>query len=93
MENTSDCDGTEIVQLYINDVVSEVIRPMKELKAFKRVKIKAREQVTVEFTLTEKDLRYYHTNGEFKADQGQFEVFVGTDSDTTTKTQFYYSEE
>ena len=93
IENVSDYDGVEIVQLYINDVVSEVIRPMKELKAFKRVGIKAKEQVTVEFTLTEKDLRYYHTNGEFKADEGQFEVFVGIDSDTTTKTQFYYSEE
>ena len=93
IKNVSDCDGIEIVQLYINDMVSEVIRPIKELKAFKRVEIKAREQVTVGFTLTEKDLRYYHTNGEFKADEGQFEVFVGTDSDTTTKTQFYYSEE
>ena len=92
VENTSDCDGTEIVQLYINDVASEVIRPMKELKAFKRVKIKAKERVRVEFTLSEKDLRYYHNNGDFKADEGQFEIFVGKDSNTVNKIQFHYQE-
>ena len=92
VENTSDCDGTEIVQLYLNDVVSEVIRPIKELKAFKRVKIKAKERVTVEFTLFEKDLSYYHNNGDFKADEGQFEIFVGKDSNTVNKIQFYYQE-
>ena len=92
IENASDFDGTEIVQLYINDVVSEVIRPMKELKAFKRVKIKAREKVTVEFTVSEKDFRYYHKNGELKADEGQFEIFVGANSDTTRKLQVYYRE-
>ena len=92
VENTSDCDGTEIVQLYINDAVSEVIRPMKELKAFKRVKIKAKERVTVEFTLSGKELSYYHNNGDFKADEGQFEIFVGKDSNTVNKIQFHYQE-
>ena len=92
VENTSDCDGTEIVQLYINDAVSEVIRPMKELKAFKRVKIKAKERVTVEFTLSGKELSYYHNNGDFEADEGQFEIFVGKDSNTVDKIQFYYQE-
>ena len=92
VENTSDCDGTEIVQLYLNDVVSEVVRPMKELKAFKRVKIKAKERVTVEFALSEKNLRYYHNNGDCKADEGQFEIFVGKDSNIVNKIQFYYKE-
>ena len=90
VENTSDCDGTEIVQLYLGDVVSEVIRPNKELKAFKRVNIKAKERVTVEFTLSEKDLGYYHDNGDFKADEGQFEIFVGEDSNAGNKIQFFY---
>lgn len=92
VENTSDCDGTEIVQLYINDVVSEVIRPMKELKAFKKVKIKAKERVTVEFTLSGKELSYYHNNGDFEADEGQFEIFVGKDSNTVNKIRFHYQE-
>lgn len=92
IENASDFDGVEIVQLYINDVVSQVVRPMKELKAFQRIKIKARERVTVAFTIDEESLSYYHINGEYKADEGQFEVFVGADSDCTEKIQFCYQE-
>lgn len=92
VENVSDCVGTEIVQLYLNDVVSEVIRPIKELKAFQRVNIKAKELVTVEFTLTEKDLGYYHNNGDFKADEGAFEIFVGKNSDCVDKITFQYQE-
>jgi beta-glucosidase len=72
--------------------VSEVVRPMKELKAFKRVKIKAKERVTVEFALSEKNLRYYHNNGDCKADEGQFEIFVGKDSNTVNKIRFHYQE-
>lgn len=90
IENVSDFDGTEIVQLYINDVVSQVIRPMKELKGFQRIEIKARERVTVSFTLDEDALSYYHINGEYTADDGQFEVFVGANSDCTDKIQFFY---
>ena len=92
VENVSDFDGVEIVQLYINDVISEVIRPSKELKAFKRVLIKAKEQVTVAFTLSAKDFGYYHNNGDFKADEGQFEIFVGENSDCVYKIQLYYQE-
>ena len=92
VENTSDYDGTEIVQLYLNDVVAEVVRPMKELKAFQRVTIKARERITVEFTLAEKDLRYYHKNGDYKADEGEFEIFVGPASNAVHKILVYYQE-
>ena len=92
VENTSDYDGTEIVQLYLNDVVAEVVRPMKELKAFQRVTIKARERITVEFTLAEKDLRYYHKNGDYKADEGEFEMFVGPASNAVHKILVYYQE-
>lgn len=65
---------------------------MKELKAFKRIKVEARKKVTVEFTVTEQELSYYHNNGDFKADEGQFEIFVGKDSDAAHKIQFYYQE-
>lgn len=74
-------------------MLSDVIRPTKELKAFKRVKIKAKERTTVEFILSEKDLRYYHSNGDFKADEGQFEIFVGNSSSTNNKIQFDYQED
>ncbi|MBQ6980362.1 MAG: glycoside hydrolase family 3 C-terminal domain-containing protein [Clostridia bacterium] len=80
IENDSDIDGTEIVQLYINDVVSEIIRPIKELKDFKKVKIKAHDTVTVHFSLSEERFKYYHIDGSFSADVGEFIVYVGSDS-------------
>lgn len=82
IKNDSDICGEEIVQLYINDLVSEVIRPNRELKDFKRLKIKAKEKVTVKFTVTEEKLAYYHEDGELYADAGEFEVFIGGDSET-----------
>lgn len=90
IENTSDCDGVEIVQLYIGDLVSEVARPVKELKGFQRVFVKAKECVTVEFTVTEQELSYYHVDGTLKADAGEFDAYVGSDSNTEEKIRFCY---
>ena len=90
VENVSDVDGTEIVQLYLGDKVSEVIRPSRELKDFKRVAIQAGEKVTVEFFVTEEKLKYYHIGGEYKADAGGLEIFVGGDSSATDKIEFLY---
>ena len=86
--NDSDVDGTEIVQMYIGDAVSEVLRPIKELKDFKRVFIKAHEKARVEFNITEEKLSYYHENGELKADNGKFTVYVGKDSNAEEKAEF-----
>lgn len=80
VKNDSNVSGTEIVQLYINDKVSEVVRPIRELKDFKRVYIKPNEKKTVEFTITLDKLSYYHEDGELRADEGEFEVFIGKDS-------------
>ena len=88
VKNESDTDGTETVQLYINDEVSEVLRPVRELKDFKRVFIKAHDVKTVKFTITEDKLSYYHISGELKADKGKFTVYVGSDSNATAKAGF-----
>ena len=86
--NDSDIDGTEVVQLYINDEVSEVLRPVRELKDFKRVFIKAHDRATVKFTITEEKLSYYHIDGDLKADSGKFTVYVGADSSAAAKAEF-----
>ena len=80
VENDSDTDGTEIVQLYINDAVAEITRPIRELKDFKRVEIKAHDTVTVIFSVSEEKLKYYHIDGSFAADSGEFIIYVGGDS-------------
>ena len=86
--NDSDCDGVEVVQLYINDKVSEVVRPEKELKGFKRIFMKAHETKKVDFVITEEKLQYYHFDGKCCADSGEFELFIGSDSNVENKKLF-----
>lgn len=84
--NSGTCDGTEIVQLYLSDVMAEVARPVKELKAFRRIFLKKGEKREVVFTLTEEDLKYYHSDLQYGYDPGEFQVMVGPNSrDVQTK--------
>ncbi|OOE12722.1 beta-glucosidase BglX [Fictibacillus arsenicus] len=78
--NSGDVTGEEIVQLYVRDIVGEVVRPLKELKAFEKVTLAPGETKTVEFTLTEEQLRYHHADLSFTSDAGEFTVFVGSSS-------------
>ena len=80
IKNTGARDGVEIAQLYINDCYSEVTRPIKELKGFKRVALKAGESKRITFTLTPEHLRYYNLNMERVVEPGTFKVMVGGSS-------------
>ncbi|HKK12579.1 MAG TPA: glycoside hydrolase family 3 C-terminal domain-containing protein, partial [Flavobacteriaceae bacterium] len=86
--NSGDYDGKEVVQLYIRDLVGSVTRPVKELKGFQKVAIKKGETKTVTFKLTKEDLKFYNYNLDFVAEPGDFEVFVGTNSDADLKSKF-----
>lgn len=70
--------GTEVVQLYINDLSADVIRPLKELKAFERVMVQDSE--IVEFTLTKEMMAYYNHKNECKYDKGKVEIMIGLSS-------------
>lgn len=78
--NSGDVAGEEIVQLYVRDMAGEVVRPLKELKAFEKVTLAPGESKTIEFTLTEEQLRYHHADLAFTSDAGEFTVFVGGSS-------------
>lgn len=80
VRNTGDKDGDEIVQLYINDVVSQVTRPIKELKAFKRISLKAGESKTVTFQLTAEDFKHFDLNMKWITEPGDFKIMVGGSS-------------
>lgn len=80
IENTGNRDGVEICQLYINDVVASVARPVKELKNFRRVALKAGEKKTIEFTITPDKLAFYDINLKPIVEPGAFEVLVGGSS-------------
>ncbi|WP_226679027.1 glycoside hydrolase family 3 N-terminal domain-containing protein [Mesobacillus jeotgali] len=88
VENTGQFAGEEIVQLYVRDVAGEVVRPMKELKAFKKVALNPGEKVTVEFEINEEQLRYHHADLSFKSDPGKFIAFVGPNSRDTAEMAF-----
>jgi beta-glucosidase len=81
VENTGDQAGDEVVQLYINDVVASVTRPVKELKGFERVYLQPGEQRTVEFRLPMESLAFYDKNMEYNVEPGIFKVMVGRSSE------------
>jgi beta-glucosidase len=88
LTNSGNYDGAEVVQLYIREMVGSVTRPVKELKGFQKVFLKKGETRTIEFTLTEKDLRFYNSELKFVSEPGDFKVFVGTSSANTLEAGF-----
>ncbi|WP_179318113.1 beta-glucosidase BglX [Winogradskyella helgolandensis] len=86
--NTGELDGKEVVQLYIRDLVGSVTRPVKELKGFELVEIKAGETKTISFTLNKETLGFYDNNGDFIIEPGDFKVFVGGSSISVLETDF-----
>lgn len=86
--NTGHLEGEEVVQLYIRDLVGSVTRPVKELKGFEKIVLKAGELKTLNFTIDKTLLEFYTVNEKWEVEPGDFEVFVGGDSSTTLKTVF-----
>jgi beta-glucosidase len=86
--NTGNFDGKEVVQLYIRDLVGSVTRPVKELKGFQKINLKKGETQTVTFEITVEDLKFYNSDLQFVAEPGRFQLFIGTNSDTTDKIEF-----
>ena len=78
--NTGKYDGEEVVQLYTRDLVGSVIRPVKEMKGFKKVMLKVGETREITFTIKSGDLAFFTRDMSFKAEPGDFKVFVGTNS-------------
>ena len=87
VKNAGTRDGDETVQLYIHDVYASSTRPVKELKAFRKVHIAAGESVTVDFTLSANDLSFYNHDLQFVCESGDFEILTGPNSrDTKSAT-------
>lgn len=76
VRNVSDKEGTTLVQMYINDVTASLVRPIRELKNFSKVTLKAGEEVTVSFPITRKELQFYTASGKLDVEKGKFKVFV-----------------
>lgn len=85
IENVGDYDAKETVQLYIHDPAAQMMRPMRELKAFNKVEILKGQTKKVQFELGYEDLGYYLSNGEYIVEKGKIEIFVGSDCLTKNK--------
>ena len=88
VKNTGKCVGTETVQLYIPDVAASVVRPVKELKDFRKIMLEPGEEIQVKFEITESQLRFISENDIFESEAGVFEIYIGTDSTTNNKVKF-----
>ncbi|WP_350287480.1 beta-glucosidase BglX [uncultured Croceitalea sp.] len=78
--NSSTVEGEEVVQLYVNDPYASIVRPVKELKGFKKISLEGGASQTVSFTLTDRELGFYNSKHEWVVEPGKFNVMVGTNS-------------
>ncbi|MDR1553133.1 MAG: beta-glucosidase BglX [Prevotellaceae bacterium] len=88
LTNTGKTAGEEIVQLYIRDIVGSITRPVKELKGFKKIMLQPGESQKVEFIITQDLLKFYNSDLEYVAEQGEFHIFIGGSSTTDNKSRF-----
>jgi len=93
ISNAGERKGTETVQLYIQDVVGSITRPVKELKAFKKIELDKGEQKEVVFEISTKDLEFVNHKLEKKCEPGEFNVWIGPNSASGLKASFYVEEQ
>ena len=86
--NTGSRDGAEVVQLYIRDLVGSVTRPVKELKGFEKIFLKAGESRKVSFSITPELLKFYNYDLQFVCESGDFDVMIGGNSRDVKKARF-----
>jgi beta-glucosidase len=88
VNNTGRYDGKETVQLYIRDLVGSVVRPVKELKGFQQLFLKAGESGKISFTINADMLRFYDDQVEYVFEPGDFKIFIGGSSRDVKEASF-----
>lgn len=88
VSNTGKRDGEEVVQLYIRDIAGSVTRPLKELKGFQKIMLKAGETKDVTFTITPAELSFFRSDMSYGPEPGKFLVFVGGNSRDVRQAEF-----
>jgi beta-glucosidase len=78
--NTGKREGSEVVQMYIRDLISSVTRPVKELKGFQKVFLNPGEKKTVELEIRPESLAFYNIEMKYVVEPGEFEIMIGTSS-------------
>ncbi len=91
IKNNSKLVGKEVVQMYIQDLIGSITRPVKELKGFEMVELQPNETKIVKFVIDQKTIEFYTANNKWEAESGDFKVFVGTNSENTLETNFSFT--
>jgi len=89
VKNNGKVDGEEVVQCYVRDLVGSVTRPVKELKGFEKIALKAGESKTVTFTITPDLLSFHRQDMTFGTEPGDYHLFIGGNSRDLKKTDFH----
>lgn len=87
VQNTGDIDAKETIQLYLRDKVGSMTRPLRELKAYKKLTIPSLTKTTVEFEIGYEQLAFYNAHSEFVVERGSFEIYVGKNCLTDKKIE------
>ena len=90
LKNTGDRTGTETLQLYIQDVSASVVRPVKELKGFRKVTLAPGEEQEVSFEIREEMLRFLRADGTVGSEPGKFQVWIAKDCTQGDAAEFWY---
>ena len=88
VKNVGDVDGVTVAQLYLRDMVASTTRPVRELKGFRRVALKAGQEAELEFVITPEDMAFCRKDMKFAQEAGEFTVWVGESSDATLEGKF-----
>ena len=88
LTNTGDCEATEVVQIYVRDLVGSVVRPVKELKGFMRVTLKPGETKHLMYDLPVSDLAFWNRDMEYVVESGKFQLWVAGDSASGEPIEF-----
>ena len=88
LKNTGDFEGVEVVQVYVRDLVGDITRPVKELKAFKRIKLNAGESKEITFEINTSELSFYNQEMEEVVEPGKFQLWIGGSSEATLSESF-----
>ena len=88
LTNTGKTTGKEVVQLYTRQMVGSITRPVKELKGFQKVELKAGESKKITFTINSNDLKFYNSDLKFAAEPGDYKIFIGTNSRDVKEANF-----
>lgn len=86
--NTGAVAGDEVVQLYLADPVASISQPVRRLRGFERLTLKAGQSTTVRFTINADDFGFYDNRGKFVVEPGEIQLYAGTDSTATLTKSF-----